>query len=84
MYLKYVDLPRRWLADDEPRLELERVRAAGLFNARVSLTPGELRGLQEALESLLEPFITRGAGDLPPEAGPTRVLAYFLPEPPPG
>jgi hypothetical protein len=80
MMLNYVDLPRRWVADDEPRLKLDWARAAGLFNARLTLTPEELRGLQEGLERLIEPLITREADDVPDHAGPVRVLAYFLPE----
>jgi DNA-binding transcriptional ArsR family regulator len=81
MMLSYVDLPRRWVTEEEPRLELDWVRAAGLFNARVTVTPDELRGIQEGLERLLEPFITREADDVPAEAGRARVLAYLLPEP---
>ena|SRR5918992_2552132 len=80
MLLNYVEEPRRWVADDEPRLELDWVRAAGMLNARVALTPDELRGLQQDLERLLEPFLTRDPADLPPEARRVRVLSYFLPE----
>ena len=80
MMARYLDLPARWIEDDEPRLELEWARAAGLFNARVTVTPEELSGLQEALERLLEPFITREPQDQPGDARPARILAYFLPE----
>jgi DNA-binding transcriptional ArsR family regulator len=80
MMLNYVDLPRRWVADDEPRLTLDWARAAGLFNARLTVTPDELRGLQEGLERLIEPLITREADDGPDDAGRVRILAYFLPE----
>jgi hypothetical protein len=80
MLLRYVDLPRRWVAEDEPRLALDWARAAGLFNARVTLTPDELRGLQEGLERLLEPFLTRDPA--PAEASQVRILGYFMPEGP--
>lgn len=80
MMLNYVDLPRRWVADDEPRLTLDWARAAGLFNAGLTVTPEELRGLQEGLERLVEPLITREADDVPDDAARVRVLAYFLPE----
>src|SRR5262249_11305309 len=50
MFLRSVDRPRRWVADVEPQLELEWVRAAGLFNAKVRVTPDELRSIQEGLE----------------------------------
>lgn len=80
MMLNYVDLPRRWVADEEPRLQLDWARAAGLFNARLTVTPDELRDLQEGLERLVEPLITREADDVPGDAGRVRILAYFLPE----
>jgi DNA-binding transcriptional ArsR family regulator len=80
MMRSYVDLPERWIAEEEPRLELEWARAAGLFNARVQLTPDELEALQEGLERLLEPLITRAQDGVPNGARPARILAFFLPE----
>jgi DNA-binding Lrp family transcriptional regulator len=81
MLLQYVDLPRRWVADDEPRLELDWARAAGLFNAGVALTPDELHSVQASLEDLLAPYLTREADATPDAARRVRVLAYFMPEP---
>ena len=83
MLLHYVELPSRWVADEEPRLEVEWVRAAGLLNARVTVTPDELRSIQEALERLLEPFLARAVDDVPAEAARVRILSYFMPEPAP-
>jgi hypothetical protein len=80
MLLQYVDLPRRWVAADEPRLELDWVRAAGMFNAGVALTPDELRSVQAGLEDLLTPYLTRQADAAPLDARRVRILAYFLPE----
>jgi hypothetical protein len=80
MLLRSGDLPAQWAADHEPRLGPAWVRAAGLINSRVTLTPDELRGLQEGLEQLLEPFITREADDIPFGATRVRILGYFLPE----
>jgi DNA-binding transcriptional ArsR family regulator len=81
MMVAYDDLPRRWVAETEPRLDLDWVRASGLFNARVTLTPEELRSVQGGLERLLEPFLTRRSG-APAAARPVRILSYFLPEAP--
>ena len=80
MLLQYVDLPRQWVADTEPDLELEWVRAAGLFNARVALTPDELRGFQEELEELLAAYLTRDDERTPPDARRVRILGYFMPD----
>jgi DNA-binding transcriptional ArsR family regulator len=78
--LQYVDLPRRWLEDDEPRLPVDWLRASGAFNARMSLTPDELREFQAGLELLIEPYATRKAADTPEDAASVRILAYFMPE----
>src|SRR5262245_46513456 len=80
MITKHGDLPASWARDQEPSLDVEWARAAGLFNARVELTPDELRGLQDGLERLLEPFTTRLAEDVPGDGATVRVLAFFLPE----
>jgi hypothetical protein len=80
MLLQYVDLPTRWVEDDEPRLDVDWARAAGLFNARPALTPDELRAVQQNLEELLTPYLTRAAEDVPADARRVRILAYFLPD----
>ena len=80
MMASYADLPERWVAEDEPRLELDWARAAGLFNARVTVSADELRGLQDSLERLVEPYITREPDGVPAGARPARILAYFLPQ----
>lgn len=80
MLAKYATLPALWVDEEEPKLELEWARAAGLFNARVDLTPDELRGIQGDLERLLEPFTTRVSEEMPADVARVRILAYFLPE----
>ncbi len=78
MFVQYVDLPRRWVAENEPRLTPDWARAAGLFSARLALTADELRHVQGRLEELLEPYLTRAVA--PDEAEEVRILAYFMPE----
>jgi DNA-binding transcriptional ArsR family regulator len=80
MLAKYAALPTAWVREEEPKLELEWARAAGLFNARLDLTAEELRGIQADVERLLEPFTTRSSEDVPAAAAAVRILAYFLPE----
>jgi DNA-binding transcriptional ArsR family regulator len=84
MLARYASLPTEWASRVEPLLDLQWARAAGLFNTRVELTPDELRGLQEELEQLLEPFTTRSAADRPAETSPVRITAYFMPDLPEG
>jgi hypothetical protein len=81
MFAGASELPKRWIEGTEPSLDTEWARAAGVFNARIHLTPEELRGLQDSLERLLEPFNTRDVSARPPEASTVRILAFFLPEP---
>jgi hypothetical protein len=80
MLLHYLDLPRRWVDELEPKLDVEWARAAGLFNARLTLTADELRTVQEELERMLEPYLKRAPAEAPADAGPVRILGYFLPE----
>jgi DNA-binding transcriptional ArsR family regulator len=84
MLAKYASIPVAWVADEEPKLDLEWARAAGLFNVRLDVTADELRGLQEDLERLLEPFTNRPESERPAEAAKVRIMAYFMPEPAPG
>jgi hypothetical protein len=82
MFVGASELPRRWVEEGEPSLSAEWARAAGVFNARMHLTPDEVRGLQDSLERLLEPFTTREESVLPPGTSTVRILAFFMPEPP--
>ena len=84
MYLQYVDVPRRWVSDSEPRLSVAWARAAGLLNVGVRVTPEELQDIQAELERVFEPYLRRRPDDMPPDAARVRLLGYFLPEPPEG
>ena len=81
MLVRYGSLPAEWVRRVEPLLDVTWARVAGLFNARIELTPNEVRRLQEDLERLLEPLTNRPADDRPVDASPVRIVAYFLPEP---
>ncbi|TCO12839.1 helix-turn-helix protein [Kribbella steppae] len=77
MLLSNERLPRDWVEGTEPRLELEWARAAGLFNAGLSVTADELNTIQADLETLLTPYLNRT--DPPADSRRVRILAYFLP-----
>ena len=76
------DLSRRWIAQDEPRLELDWARAAGMLNAGFTATADELRAVQDQLEQILAPYTRRDDKDVPTNARKVRVLSYFLPSRP--
>jgi DNA-binding transcriptional ArsR family regulator len=80
MLLQYVDVPRQWVTDVEPQLPQEWARVAGSLNVRLLVSPDELRQIQEALEKLLERYVTREPNAAPPEASHVRLLSYFMPE----
>ncbi|MFK4089818.1 hypothetical protein ACI2LF_37250 [Kribbella sp. NPDC020789] len=77
MLLSYEHLPRQWVEQTEPELELDWARSAGLFNAGMWLTAEELRKVQEDLEVLLMPYLQRK--EPTPDSRRVRMLAYFLP-----
>jgi hypothetical protein len=77
MLLQYESIPRGWVEDVEPTLQLEWASEAGLINARPMLTIGELKHLQAGVEELLAPFTRRQR--VPAGARRVRLLAYFLP-----
>jgi DNA-binding transcriptional ArsR family regulator len=80
MLLQYADLPRQWVKDDEPQLPEEWARVGGSLDARLVVTPDELRQIQEALENVLERYVVRGPNAAPPGASHVRLLSYFMPE----
>jgi predicted transcriptional regulator len=79
MLLAAADVPARWVADVEPRLDAEWAGAAGLFGASPVITASELAGIQAALEELLEPYLNRQSSDVPAGARKVRLQAFFLP-----
>ncbi|MEV5962421.1 winged helix-turn-helix domain-containing protein [Kribbella sp. NPDC051952] len=77
MLLSYERLPRDWVENTEPQLELKWARAAGLFNAGMTVTADELNQIQADLEIMLKPYLNRT--EPPADARRVRMLAYFLP-----
>jgi DNA-binding transcriptional ArsR family regulator len=81
MFLRYGDLPHRWITEVEPVLEPEWRRLGGLANTRVALTAEELAGVQDTIERALAPYVKRAATDRPADARDVRLMRYVLPEP---
>jgi DNA-binding transcriptional ArsR family regulator len=81
MFRRADDVPGRWLAEHEPRLEPEWRQVSGLSGARTLLTHEEAQALDLKMEELLVPYVTREPSDAPDGARPVRLLRYLLPEP---
>jgi hypothetical protein len=56
------------------REHLEQLELAGLVDRRNETT------WEDVGENLIEPFLTREAGEVPHEAAHVRLLSYFMPE----
>lgn len=83
MFLRADELPRRWMAEAEPRLEPEWRKVSGFVNVRMKLTPEEAEALDARMEELLIPFVTRDVSGVPEGARDVRLLRYLMPEPAP-
>lgn len=80
LFLRSANLPHQWITEDEPRLEGEWRRLAGLANTRVVLSPAELEAVDKAIEQILAPYVTRDPGDRAADARGVRLMRYVLPE----
>jgi DNA-binding transcriptional ArsR family regulator len=81
MMTEAVDQIGYWLAEIEPVLDEEWSRVGGSSNTRVRLTPDEAGQVEDAIEHLLAPYVTRADGDVPAEARGVRAIRFMLPEP---
>ncbi|MEU8958028.1 helix-turn-helix domain-containing protein [Streptomyces sp. NPDC048518] len=80
MFLRSGDLPDRWAAEVEPTLEPEWRRLAGLANTRVVVSADELAAIEDEIERVLAPYVTRDEAARPADARSVRLLRYVLPE----
>ncbi len=80
MFSQYEHLPRTWLTEVEPHLEQPWRRLGGLANTRVVLSADELDTIEQAIEALLAPYVTRDAADRPADGRGVRLMRYTMPE----
>ncbi|MEU5088460.1 helix-turn-helix domain-containing protein [Streptomyces sp. NPDC021356] len=80
MFLHSADLPHRWATETEPELDPKWRRLAGLANTRLVVSAEELAGIEDAIESVLAPYVTRDPAERPAGARGVRLLRYHLPE----
>jgi DNA-binding transcriptional ArsR family regulator len=69
----------QWQSETAHRLDQEWGRLSGVSNTRVMLTAAELREIQEKIDELLGPYVTRPDRDVPADARSVRILRHFLP-----
>lgn len=80
MLMRYGDLPGRWAAEVEPGLDPVWQGAAGLANTRVVVSAEELAVVQDEIERVLAPYVTRDPAERPAGSRGVRLLRYALPE----
>ena len=80
IFLQYGDLPRRWAAEVEPELDPVWRKLAGLANTRVVVSAEELAAIEDEMESVLAPYVTRDPAERPSESHGVRLMRYVLPE----
>lgn len=73
-------LPGRWAAEVEPGLDPAWLGHAGLANTRVVVSAEELAAIEDGIERLLAPYVTRDVAERPAGARGVRLLRYVLPE----
>ncbi|MEV0784012.1 helix-turn-helix domain-containing protein [Streptomyces sp. NPDC050423] len=80
MFLRYADVPARWAAEVEPELDQAWRGQAGLANTRVVVSAEELAAIEEGIERVLAPYVTRDAAERPADGRGVRLMRYVLPE----
>jgi DNA-binding transcriptional ArsR family regulator len=80
MFLRYGDLPQRWINEVERGLEPEWRRLGGLANTRLTVTADELARILDAIEQVIEPYVARDGSSLPVGSRGVRLMRYVLPE----
>ncbi|MBQ0893211.1 helix-turn-helix transcriptional regulator [Micromonospora sp. U56] len=80
-FAQYAELPQQWLLQDEPRLDTQWRRLAGMADTRIVVTAEELRQIEDAVEELIAPYVQRKDHESPAGARGVRTLRYVMPEP---
>ncbi|WP_235498746.1 ArsR/SmtB family transcription factor [Knoellia sp. Soil729] len=76
-------LPAVWARDEEPLLEPQWRRSAGLSNTSIIATADELDRIESLIEDVLAPYVVRKNSGVSPEgARRVRLLRYVLPSAP--
>ncbi|MCX4745691.1 helix-turn-helix domain-containing protein [Kitasatospora sp. NBC_01287] len=80
MFLRYGDLPQRWITEVAPGLTPEWRGLGGLANTRLTVSADELAEIEDAIERILAPYATREPAERPADSRGVRLMRYVLPE----
>ncbi|MFG2597922.1 ArsR/SmtB family transcription factor [Streptomyces sp. NPDC048462] len=80
MFLRHADAPARWADEVEPVLDPAWRGPAGLADTRVTVSAEELAAIQDGIERILAPYVTRDPADRPAGSRGVRLMRYVLPE----
>ncbi|MEW2489552.1 helix-turn-helix domain-containing protein [Streptomyces sp. NPDC048411] len=80
MFQRYADIPSRWAAEVEPALDTAWRRLAGLASTRVVVSAEELAAIEDGIERILAPYVTRDPAERPTDGRGVRLMRYVLPE----
>ncbi|MFJ8861413.1 ArsR/SmtB family transcription factor [Streptomyces sp. NPDC102451] len=80
MFLRHADLPGRWAEEVEPGLEPEWRRLAGLASTRLVVSAEELAAIEDGIERVLAPYVTRDPAERPADGRGVQLMRYVLPE----
>ncbi|MEV3997313.1 helix-turn-helix domain-containing protein [Streptomyces halstedii] len=80
MFRRYADLPSRWADEVGPGLDPTWLRPAGLANTRVVVSADELAAIEDGIERVLAPYVTRDPAERPADGRGVLLLRYVLPE----
>ncbi|MFD6275250.1 ArsR/SmtB family transcription factor [Streptomyces sp. NPDC060209] len=80
MFLRHADLPGRWAAEVEPGLDPKWQRPAGLASTRLVVSAEELVAIEDGIERILAPYVTRDPAERPTDSRAVQLMRYVLPE----
>ena len=68
-----------WQSEVEPELDDDWRRLSGTANTRVTVSRDELEHIEDEIEKLIAPYVTRGPAEVPPSARSARLLRVYMP-----
>ncbi|MCW8218370.1 helix-turn-helix transcriptional regulator [Streptomyces griseolus] len=80
MFRRYADLPSRWADEVGPALDPTWLRLAGLANTRLVVSAEELAAIEDGIERVLAPYVTRDPAERPADGRGVLLMRYVLPE----